>query len=67
MSEHHCDRVTCDECRSPVSGVRVVIGPPRQPGDVGLWPPIAMRESRAWCEHVDQVRAAYSAKLRRCP
>jgi hypothetical protein len=39
--------------------IRIVIGPPRGPGEIGLNPPMAIRESRAWCEHVGRMRLEY--------
>lgn len=45
--------------------VRVVIGPPRGPGKVGVWYPMAMMESPAWQAHVDEVRRSHAARLAR--
>lgn len=48
---------------------RLPFGGPFSPGDLGLKPPmaIALRESPAWCAHVDQIRQAYAQRHRMRP
>lgn len=58
MSEQSEGHVTSGEKPANVERpkVRIVIGPARASGEVGLVPPMAVRHSDAWCQHVDAVR-----------
>lgn len=74
---HGADPCGCDDCRvGPVhvntlhiDPPSLTLGSPFHPGDLGLPPPMthALRESPAWCAHVDQVRQAYAQRYRMRP
>lgn len=66
MSEQSKGRVTNDEKPADVQRpkVRIVFGPPGALNEIGLLPPMAIRHSDAWCQHVDAARQRSYEALR---
>lgn len=66
MSEQSEGHVTSGEKPANVERpkVRIVFGPAGAPGEVGLIPPMAIRHSDAWCQHVDAARQRSYEALR---
>jgi hypothetical protein len=41
---------------SAASQIHVVLGPPHAPNEIGIWPPMRMLDTPAYCAYVDAVR-----------